>query len=115
MKLFYYIHNIYANVLALKTKYFLLTAFAIYLCIGKDVKKYRYFALAIMLYASFLAYQLNVIYGYLWLVLISLFIYINDIFEMDELMKWMKKTVMGKEDEDEITDLNEGSPSVDTE
>ena len=115
IKPIFYLYNFYTNVLALKTKYFLLTAFAIYLCIGKDVKKYRYFALAIMLYASFLAYQLNVIYGYLWLMLISLFIYINDIFEMDELMKWMKKTVMGKEDEDEITDLNEGSPSVDTE
>ena len=38
MKLFYYIYNFYTNVLALKTKYFLLTALAIYLCIGKDVK-----------------------------------------------------------------------------
>lgn len=118
IKPIFYLYNFYTNVLALKTKYFLLTAFAIYLCIGKDVKKYRYYALVIMLYASFLAYQLNPIYGYLWFMLISFFITINDIFEINELMKWVRKTFMGKEDEDEedeITDLDEGSPSVDTE
>ena len=105
MKLFYYIHNFYTNVLALKTKYFLLTAFAIYLCIGKDVKKFRYIAIVIMLYASFLAYQLNKIYGYLWLMLILLFIYINDILGIKELKE--KFFFM---DEDEIKDLD-GSPS----
>ena len=118
IKPIFYLYNFYTNVLALKTKYFLLTAFAIYLCIGKDVKKYRYYALVIMLYASFLAYQLNPIYGYLWFMLISFFITINDIFEINELMKWVRKIFMGKEDkdeEDEITDLDEGSPSVDTE
>jgi hypothetical protein len=118
IKPIFYLYNFYTNVLALKTKYFLLTAFAIYLCIGKDVKKYRYYALVIMLYASFLAYQLNPIYGYLWFMMISFFITINDIFEINKLMKWVRKTFMGKEDEDEedeITDLDEGSPSVDTE
>ena len=88
IKPIFYLYNFYTNVLALKTKYFLLTAFAIYLCIGKDVKKYRYYALVIMLYASFLAYQLNPIYGYLWFMLISFFITINDIFEINELMKY---------------------------
>jgi hypothetical protein len=102
MKLFYYIHNFYANVLALKTKYFLLTALAIHLCIGKNVKKYRYIAIVIMLYASFLAYQLNKIYGYLWLGLISLFIYLNDILGLRQ------------KDKDEMKDLDVGSPSKDS-
>jgi len=99
--IFYYIFKFYTNVLSLKTKLFLFTALAIYLCIGENIKKYRYIAVVIMLYASFLAYQLNEIYGYLWFIVISLFISINDILGIEELFR----------DEDEITDLNTGSPS----
>jgi len=106
MKLFYYIHNFYANVLALKTKYFLLTALAIHLCIGKNVKQYRYLAIVIMLYATFLAYQLNKIYGYLWFILILLFIWLNDILGVQELLE------KGKDD---IKDLDVGSPNEDSE
>jgi len=106
MKLFYYIYKFYVNVLASKTKLFLLTALAIFLCIGKNLEKYRYIAIVIMLYASFLAYQLNEIYGYLWLMFIILFIYINDIVGIEELKK---KLSFGSEDE--IKDLYVGSPS----
>jgi hypothetical protein len=100
------VYNFYNNVLALKTKYFLLTALAIHLCIGKNLKKFRYIAIVIMLYATFLAYQLNKIYGYLWLILVVLFIYLNDIVGIEGLKK---KLSFGSEYE--ITDLYVGSPS----
>jgi len=93
MNIFYSIYNFYNDVLELKTKYFLLTALAIYMCIGQTVQLVKYLAIVIMLYAASLAYKLNKVYGYLWLFLIAIFIYSNDILGFDKFDKDKLKEV----------------------
>ena len=94
------ISNIFTKVLSIKTQAMLLFASAIWMCIGENLKNYRYLAILIMFLSVFIMFKLNKIYGTLWLFLIISFIYINDVFGL---------TIINKDDMLEVIDDTTGA------
>ena len=75
----FFIKNLFTKVISIKVQAMLLLASAIYLCIGENLNKFRYIAIILMLLSLVLIWKINKIYGFLWLLLIVGFIFVNDI------------------------------------
>lgn len=75
----FFLKNLFTKVISIKVQAMLVLAGAIYLCIGENLNNFRYLAIILMLLSLILMWKINRIYGFLWLIVICGFIYVNDI------------------------------------